>query len=268
MSDFLTHLASRAVAPVPAVRPLVRSPYEPQAVDEFKLPEALPAPAILGFQPLPTVQPRVPLTPGRDSEIMDHRDALRSPQPVSSAPVRIQQTPPTIVAAPVHVAARLEPLGEGFPQPLAVKIVPEGQPSANLVPAPVIVTHIDAKAIAPAVTSPVEPVTPSPVVERIPLTPNITPAAVPRLEDRPQVAAPLPPLRPRVQTVQQIFPRPSPSRPVAAAAAQPAPQVTVTIGRVEIRAAAPAVQAPLPAANNRPPLSLDTYLRQRASRSA
>lgn len=258
MSDFLTHLASRAVAPVPVVRPLVRSPYEPQTVDEFRLPEVLPVSAIQGFQPLQTAQPRTLLTLGSESETVDHRDAPRSPPPVSPAPVRIHETPPAIVAAPVQVAARLESLGEIFPKPLAVKPVP-----TTVAP-----SHIEARAIAPTAIVPVEAVAPRPADQTIPITPNIAPAAVKQSEDRPPAAAPLPSLRPRVQTVPQIFPRSSPSPPVAAAASQPAPQVTITIGRVEIRAAAPAVQASVPAANSGPPLSLDTYLRQRASRSA
>ena len=267
MSDFLTHLASRAVAPIPAVRPLVRSPYESQDVDEFKLPEALPAPAILGFQSLRTVQPRVPITPGRGSEIMDQREAPRPPQPVSPAPARIHESSPAIVPTPVQVAARLDPLENASPRLLAATSVPESQSPASLVPVPVVPSHLEAKAIAPTVIVPVESVVPRPAGQNSLVPPDIAPVVVTQPEHRPPAAAPLPSLRPQVHTVPQIFPRQSPSRPDAATP-QPAPQVTITIGRVEIRAAAPAVQAPLPTANSGPPLSLETYLRRSASRSA
>jgi len=271
MSDFLTHLASRAVAPVPAVRPLVRSPYEPQTVDEFNLPEVLAAPAIQGFQSLRTE--RAALTPDCKQGIIDGRDAPHLPQPVNPAPARVRETSPAIVAVPVQLAARLKPLGESIPHPLGATSVSESHSPANLVPAPVVVTNInskpiDSKPIAPPVIAPVAPETPSRVEVSVPVIPNMISPAAMQPEHRPPVAAPLPSLRAPVQSVPQIFPRSSPARPVAAAAPQPASQVTVTIGRVEIRAAARAVQAPLPATNSGPPLSLDSYLRQRASRSA
>lgn len=262
MSDFLTHLASRAVAAVPAVRPLVRSSYEPQPVDQLKMPEVLPTPAIPGLQSQPTVLPRVPPTPGRDFlRILDRNDAFRSSQSVTPALVRLHD-------APVQVAARLESLGEILPQPPAVIQVPDRQSPTDPVPASATHSHIEAKAIAPAVTAAVESVTPGPMPGKIPITPNIEPAVVAGAGHGPSDAGPVQTLRPRVQAVPQTLPRSSPSRPVTAAAPQPAPQLTITIGRVEIRAAAPAVQAPLPPAGSGPPLSLETYLRRSATRSA
>ena len=59
------------------------------------------------------------------------------------------------------------------------------------------------------------------------------------------------------------------NQPPARAALPPplAPQVTITIGRVEIRAAALPVQPITPVVSG-PPLSLETYLRRSASRTA
>ncbi len=269
MSDFLTHLASRAVASVPAVRPLVRSIYEPQPGDELIVPGGLPTPAIPGLQSQPTAQPRVPPASGRDSEkIMDHKDASRSSQPVTPALARFHESPPVIVAAPVQVAARLGSLEKILPQPPEATPVSDGRSPADPVPASVTRSHFEAKAIAPAVIAAVETVTPGPMPGKISITPNLEPAVVGVAGHDPSDDGPVTTLRPRVQAVPQTLPRPSPSRPVTVGAPQPAPQVTITIGRVEIRAAAPAVRGPLPPANSGPPLSLETYLRRSANKSA
>lgn len=262
MSDLLTHLASRAVAAVPVVRPLIRSPYEPQATDQYKL----PSPAIREVRAPTATQPRDPLAPGRDAEkIIANKDTSRPPHSVGPAMARLDETPPSIVAAPVQVAARLEPLVKVLPQQAAGIPVLDKQSPTQSGAAPVTDTHINANAVEPALSASVGSVTPSPMLGTIPITPNVSCAVVTAAEHDASAAATLSTIRPRVRAATQILPLLSPAAPTAS---QPPPQVTITIGRVEIRAAAPVIPAQSPASNNGPPLSLEAYLRRSANKSA
>ena len=99
MSDFLTHLAERAVAPFPVVRPRVRSSFEPLAAGEFKFPETSPPPATRETHAPLTAQPRVQLTPKPDHEVVENNAV-----PPSLPSVVIRETLPAAMPAPARVA--------------------------------------------------------------------------------------------------------------------------------------------------------------------
>jgi len=74
--------------------------------------------------------------------------------------------------------------------------------------------------------------------------------------------------RPPIQTAPPGSEEKSPPRSAPAISPPSAPQVTITIGRVEIRAAAAAAAEASPPPPSAPRLSLETYLRRSANRSA
>ena len=87
----------------------------------------------------------------------------------------------------------------------------------------------------------------------------------PTTSSRPAALRPAPP----AASVRPALPDNSPPRPATLPAPVAPPEVTITIGRVEIRAAVPASPSPVPApAPPGPHLSLDAYLRRSASRPA
>jgi hypothetical protein len=63
--------------------------------------------------------------------------------------------------------------------------------------------------------------------------------------------------------LQAIVPMIRSSRPIASASAKAAPTISVTIGRVEVRAVMPPMAVPKPASRSAPKLSLEEYLKQR-----
>lgn len=62
MSDFLDHLAAKAVAPQPAVRPVIRTDYEPAAAARTPQPAPIPFPT---WQHPPPPSPTPPIEPPR-----------------------------------------------------------------------------------------------------------------------------------------------------------------------------------------------------------
>ena len=248
MSDFLTHLAARAVAPVPAVRPLARSHFEPVPGGEITWPAAPPSTAPREVETPPAAPPQACPAPEAKGAIDVTRDVTENfipPRvPASRRPAAAleHETPPLPAASSsspptppaLHPAAVVAAAGTPVPVRFAVG-TGLGQDArttggAGILPAaaPVPPEH---PAAAPALLS------------QLPLgpRPQLLPAAATALSNQPPARAALPP-------------------PLA-------PQVTITIGRVEIRAAALPVQPITPVVSG-PPLSLETYLRRSASRTA
>ncbi len=245
MSDFLDHLAAKAVSPQPAVRPLIRTPFEPASAEKFT----------------------------------DHVDSLETPAPVQFPTwqhppvVEIQPpqgAPPSIPAPPLETLDSPEtpsrPLSQAAPD----------EPGPTALPSQTSTPSIDPPTLQPRETAPVKQppcLSPNPPAVSL-VVPVVTNPANHPEKSHPQAPppAPLDAVVPSisVRTAALPFPAakpelknaPPPPRP------PPPPQVTITQGRVEIRAAAPPSAAPTGSQPAGPPLSLETYLRQSATRSA
>ena len=254
MSDFLTHLAERAVAPFPVVRPSVRSHFEPVAEAEITwpaasrevearsavLPQAGPA-AALEHEPLP---PPVRLV----DQISRGQDASAT-SGAGILPAALSAPPPLHLAAVVPVASTPVPVR-------FAEIKASGQ---------------DARATSGAGILPAAFSSPPPMLlgAAVPVASTPLPVRFAELKGSGQNA--------RATGRSGILPAAAPTKlpptlsnqPPARAALPPsvAPQVTITIGRVEIRAAAMPVHPITPVVSG-PPLSLETYLRRSASRTA
>ena len=280
MSDFLTHLAARAVATAPAVRPLVRSHFEPVADGEITWPaaprevEIPPAaspqarPALVGKAAITKklIPPQAPPSPRLAAVLEEETLPVAVPEPIRSADeVGRGQDARTTGGAGILLAASSSP--------------PVARSAAVVTPVPVrfaaeIGSAQDARAtggtgslLAAASSPPVAHF--AAVVTSVPVRfaaeigsgqdaratggAGILPAAA-------FTPPKLPPSSPATLSNQP---------PARAVAVSPpvAPQVTITIGRVEIRAAALPVQTLTPVVCG-PPLSLETYLRRSASRTA
>lgn len=250
--------------PALALRP--RLPL-PQALDPssfgFTEEELVSEPAPRRRRQPPAVAAVSDPVPARTPPVTQPRDAAA---PVAAAQVHPRTThaepaPPTptaatpassprgsvqseAVVATIRPAPKPEP--PAGPATPAAAITPPGTDVPAELPVPPT-TPILSEPIRPvADAAPAEPVdtAPPPIVERD--APAPTPA------DRPSQAI-LP--RPIDRAAAQITPRPEP-----VPAASPPPQVQVTIGRIEIRGAAP----PPPAKPRAPAMSLDDYLAKRA----
>lgn len=287
MSDFLTSLAARAVAPVPAVRPAIRSLYEPPiAVESTGL---APVTASMPVEATPTAPwnpaQSQPLVRAPEIETTPHvREYLTPLHPSASPDVKslnvasglTSDPPPPIHAIPAPPAPRdpmvrkskcsqpataaAAELAPALPSPPAVRPV--------VVPAASPLPHPGGEMIRPgrkpADETPSDssrPAAPVPVLRPAQLTPAPAEALLP--------PPPQPQRSPLLAAAIPVLPDKSPSRPVALRAPPSAPEVTITIGRVEIRAAAPAAQVPVSALGDTGPhLSLDAFLRRNASQPA
>ncbi len=257
MSHFLTNLASRAVSSVPAVRPLVRSSYEPPAETELTWPATPPVTRKLDFQLPPVIPPRRNSEPARVPEIAEIQD---TPHSIPSPICPIHETPPSAATTPAAAApssaarVTLEKLTEPIRPPIAATppfktASPEPRQFVQTVIQPMLVKDV----VFAKTSTPV-------VMESNVVPPAATPATV-----QPPVTTP----RPKAYPVPQVSLSRTPTRAAAPTYSPPEPTVTITIGRVEIRAAAPAARESEPPPKvTGPPLSLETYLRRSASRSA
>lgn len=257
MSDFLSHLASRAVSPVPVVRPLVRTPFELPAVGEPSSP-AIVAPELRDSPPPPATPWPIQSTRDHDDDGIETRYSARPPAGNLSTPIADRQTPPSAAPLPVTMAPSAKPLLKNSPISLEATPAPETAPIAQPPARPGIPPVIQTIS-QPAATVPTAAVSIS-----VSQPPDV-PQALTKIPTVPSPANP--PIRPRLEMTTRVSSRSRPAQAEAAATPQPAPQVTITIGRVEIRAAAPAEQTPPPAASG-PAVSLETYLRRSATRSA
>jgi hypothetical protein len=283
MSDFLTSLAARALMPVPAIRPVVGSLYEPRAAVESPLPVSVTTavPVQPTFSPAPVAprssagsEPRLPAP--ESSPHVSEGGSL--PHPFTRA-VATSEAPAHIHSVPVSIPAPPVPRGRKAKRPQPAPQAVEGAPSPLSPPAarPVPATATPRPAIFPAASPSPRPADPvSPVVSRVAQetpgesglpaapVPVTRPAQSPRAPEGTRLPRIFPPQRSPLGAAAS---EKSPSIPAAAPASSPAPEVTITIGRVEIRAAVPAAPAPAPAAA-KPHLSLEAYLRRSASRTA
>jgi Meckel syndrome type 1 protein len=279
MSDFLSNLAARATAQTPAVRPLVRSVYEPPASGEITQPAAPVAAVVRGVETPPMVPIALPapvrfadetgrgqnarptggegMLPAASSSPPAHPPALQPAVAFVPVPVRIAEGIAHRQHARTTGGAGMMPAAAASSPPLP----PALQPAPADVPAPIRIADgigHGQHARTTGGASMLPAAAPLPPLERhLPVVPVLLPKIPPA--PRPQV---LPAAAPALSN------QPS-ARAVAAQIPPPAPTVTITIGRVEIRAAAPAAQPSVPASSAAgPPLSLETYLRRSASRSA
>ena len=271
MSDYLTNLAARALAPVPTIVPRQGSLFEPVA--------ARSGPSAVGRPADDWEEGR-----GESSEVEPHPSAARSrlfparPRPAAESPVE--------ASAPSPVT--------GIPQP---STWPDHSREVSALVSPVArVTKNESIAAAPPAESPTAPApTPAPrlwpvATDRPP--PGHEPAESPReepplkeprhglrrkveasnvAEDRGETARQSPrPVAPAREPFAPTVIASSPQRPEPATAApshQAAgpPTIRITIGRVEVRAVAPAAAAvAVPRAASRPRLSLEDYLKERS----
>lgn len=262
MNDFLSHLASRAVSPVPVVRPLVRTPFEPSAAGEFSFPTVT--------DPVPRESPPLPDAP-LPIQRTGTRDTPRPPVPDLPPPLAHRKTPSAVAAQPAKIEASVESLSKILPASPASTPAPEvpfQQPLARTQVSPVTRPISETEVIVPAAAVQAETMAVRQANGRDSDPPG-NPFAVAKIPElRSPATSPNPPVRPRLETMPRIPPRSVPAQSKAPATPQPAPQVTITIGRVEIRAAAPVVQPSPPPAASGPPVSLETYLRRSATRSA
>ena len=281
MSDFLTNLAARATVPTPAVRPVVRSVYEPASGGEITRPAAPSVPMVRDVE-TPAVMPvalplpvRVADETGRGQKARSTGGAGILPAAASWPPARPPAQTPVAVVMPAPVRFADE---TGHGQHARTTGGAGMLPAASSLPPLPLAPHSAAVVAAAAVPAPARVADESGHGQHARTTggAGMLPAAAPTPAERHLPAAPalLPqlPRAPRPQVLPAVIPalsnQPS-ARATAAQAPPPAPTVTITIGRVEIRAAAPAAQPSVPgSATAGPPLSLETYLRRSASRSA
>ncbi len=258
MSDFLGNLAMKSLGLAPTVQPRPLSPFE-----------ALPAEGALAAR-----AKRAADRPAEPLELETESDARLSP----AAPRPVQ--PAAFTSAATEKAR-----DEGEPYAVGARHAPR---APLLAPArasqPTIVTPTPQPSLESVSEgtkqSPLTGLrpTPSPLVgalNAVPLPAPPPPLPAPPLPARP-VAAPAdedeaePPHRRRTVTplVEQIKASSAPNRAAEAEGpaerAEPAPTISVTIGRVEVRAALTPHPAPERRVERRGAPSLDDYLRMRS----
>ncbi len=247
MTDFVHRLLGRPGPAAPPIRPVIASLFEPR-------------------RGRPAVDAALPM-----GEVTD------SPQETLAVPAAA----PVVTRPPS--APRLAPaLPAREPEPPAPR--EHGTPSAPEQRAPREdgTFAVDAPAAAHPVT--VEVVLPEPA--RLPAAPaRTTPerpaktrrgarAAAPSLEDQPAPES-LPaeaepvrahPVRPAPAAAREPVDVPKPTRPVSRRTPAAEPAVHISIGRVEVKAAAPPAPPARTESRRRPAVSLDDYLRDRGER--
>jgi len=250
----LTRLVERQRSAEPGVRPVLPSLFEPSAFEdgtaeagllEVEVEERVPAPK-------PAQNRRSPLS-------LPPRDSSRSPEPHPGQPEVVTPAPPDVDAGGVAPPAVHEPTTTPAPtkreEPIAVQPVDRRPIEHPTLPAPLVhLQHGEAGVPAVAAGQRSEADTPTPYVEHVQL--------------------------PESMVTSQPDQRKAPGEPVVAAAQpQPVPTslesahrfeeqpitVSVRIGRIEVRALAPAASAHDAAAAERrtlhqPRLSLEDYL--------
>lgn len=259
MSDFLTHLAARVLAPAASVRPKLASLFEPLTATG-----ALNESPLFGLQTVEDAASDQHGTP--DFETANHR---------RPAPAEAGADATTGEANPVSPSAnsvRLSQINSGSEsrdrsteQPPAL-LAPRSsrreeahsssEPSQKLQPSvasPTIHSTTQHLAASPPPTIPNQPKTASrPGTEETPFHPLLVPP--PRDGRAPE------PIRPAPSA--HTTPRaPAPT----AESLVPPPAIHVTIGRLEIRAVTPPAAQARPQSTRAPVVSLEDYLRQRAS---
>ena len=264
MSDYLARLAGRVRHASPVLRPLLPSFFEPAITrvtnwaktERVEIEHSLiGAPETVGNRITSTadVPPRA-LDPG--SPFTKPADPEQKRGPEDPARTYISATPHIAVASEQTVASQPpEPteLPKSSPshQPVATGQIirsrqrdPSGSPSQELF-------HPDQKGSVRLV----------PQITR--LAPETSPVAVPlRQSFVPQPAPSSESVRPQGQAISSLSLQPLVEAQAMLASPLPAaPEIHVTIGRIEVRAVSPA--APIQPRSRKPELSLDEYLRLR-----
>ena len=234
MSDFLTRLAERQMSDAPGVAPRLPSRFAP----------AEPAPPAIEALP----QPR-PLVVASPVASVLERAAVRPVEHHADSPARDEQ--PRSAAEPHAREIPLAPDRTAAPARQAVVPTPDGRPAS-----------IDEPLVA-------ERRTPPPPSNRLP---REQPRAEPRDEMRatsdlvpPSPRHPIPEPTVLVRRPSAVMPatRHRSERVEPTAVRGEAPVVTVTIGRVEVRAIVPPPAPERPKADARKALSLEDYLERR-----
>ena len=296
MNDFLGRLAQRALAPAPAVRPRLASPFEPLAG------AAGAAPAEFDPQPAaesPFARPTATDSPGAvrlgHDESGPHETAIRL---ASVTPLAGSKLAPTATANPLPLPASAERgagRGEGndppkrpaAPRPAPPPAGAEGESMDHLLAPPPDSTAAG-RGPRPSGASPRLPIPPATAgADRFSPSPTGEARPAPRRADAqpaplagddtsssgPPMPGAIPPpaasriIHPHVRlpgaaTLAADAGRATAPAVKAAAAAAP-PDVHITIGRVEIRAVTPPA-APRATSRPAPRVSLDDYLQQTA----
>lgn len=238
MSDFLTRLAQRQLTAVPAVAPRVPPRFAPAG-------PVLPDIA-------PPASPRAPVV-GDESSRATQRVILRverdRPAEASMTPVA---EPAGLVVTPLPVPHRPAPAEPIAPPPEIHHLVdgrglPAERPAPeSLVPAPLVAATPGRAALeapdVPAVTPAEPPTTPAPHAD----PPVMAQSLVRRAHD---AARPVQPPMPVPTLHSTAAPTPSP--------------ITVTIGRIEVRAVTPPPRRERTAVDRHTALSLKEYLDRR-----
>lgn len=265
MSDFLTHLVSRSITPVPSVQPRLASRFEaiaPAADAAFNSSlgaeqlEATSAPQAVS-QPTPQVNypPQRPPSSAKPpmastDEPPSHRSELFQPvQPLAP------QFPEPVVPREAISPQRPAPSGEprtSAPPPFIPE--PMEPPAIAALHTEIVVSENQREAYLQEGRSPAPPAMIT--VDRLiadPIPPIGTQVAIPR----PDLPEPL--LTPR-QAAPSSVSRSAMSAPEVSTP----PPIQVTIGRIEVRATAQAPASKPASAAAKPALSLEQYLQQRA----
>lgn len=258
MSDYLNNLVARTLNLATVVQPRLPSLFEASVANGFALSHEFeatsedlsarsPAPQISSADSSETqpTQPRMSVTaePGAQSDVPRSRPQVASSETSKKAKEKVIPLASPAIQAP-RVSA---PLDIATATPTAT---PPAPPQAKILirPLPRVATR--------------EPTSQSDAPRRQPLTANVRPP----VETRP--AQPLPSLT-TVTAAQEQQNGPVTSRRMVigrpAPAAEPPQTISVTIGRVDVRAVFPQPPAPRVSGTPKPAaMSLDEYLKQRS----
>ena len=251
MSDYLGNILARSLGPVAGLRPQLRSVFEPVAL-------ATPVEPAVEFNPENTVESApVSRPPEAHRAALPRTNATRPP--TTAEPVRRSEVHPIFQTQNARVgnrdeSSRMEAEAAPATRPRRAEPLEPAAPEPNhrRLPAPAIAFRV--------------PVPPDPVLRE----PSDLKSMAPRpIEPKPSGVSQSRPNEPlATDPIRAVVPA---ARSVTAAPTRPAtpsmPTINVTIGRVEIRAAAP-VARPRATARGPKTLSLDDYVRQRANGGA
>lgn len=257
-------IEERATQPDRAVPPEIDAPAERQRPDQTRQAEPIPPRPVVrqpNAQPAPTVErvrPAQPQNnPGPGSEPTRTTPHAEAPHQIAPSAV-----PPTSPISPA--AGRSQPASQIMRRVESTQIVSRAEPAPSsesrsprpsIDPPPTSITPSRSHSLVSE--QPVDRELPGTSTPLVPVADERQPQSVERREiatpvERPELVAREPSL-PR----HQFTPR-TPEPP----AAQPAPQIHVSIGRIEVRAVTPPpAAAPQPKPTPTPRMSLDDYLR-------
>ena len=272
--DFLTRVALPALGVVPMVRPRLPSLFEDRRVDpeddgqkQTTEPrrESPPLWRAMMPPPLTVTQSPAPPVPAGQATTLPKVNPLDLPRPEPLIPTRaatalVHPVPPDPVAAVPPVATKRHSGGDEQVPPAALR--PAVQSLETRTTPAAIPERLKRRSEHNA-----EPQQPGPKARQS--TDGF------RREEARQIAVSPQPVRPYASPIVRPLvmpaPLPVPSRREAVTVQLPpaSPAITITIGRIDIRAATalPTTPTPAPRAARREPQSLDDYLKSRTGRS-